>query len=169
MGRVRSALRAYALVCDDPAEVLTQLDRKVHHFEAGALTTALYAMISPDRETVRLSSAGHLRPLFAAPGRPTTLLDIPVDTPLGIGKFQRPRRAVQVAMPAQSLLFCYTDGLVERRDQIIDVGIKTLTDAVRADDPDTVCHTAMTVLADEQPTDDIAMLALRRLAPPADT
>jgi hypothetical protein len=35
MGRIRSALRAYALVCDDPAEALTLLDRKVVHFEAG--------------------------------------------------------------------------------------------------------------------------------------
>ena len=41
MGRIRSALRAYSLVCDDPAEALTLLDRKVHHFEAVNLTTAL--------------------------------------------------------------------------------------------------------------------------------
>src|SRR4051812_9338001 len=53
MGRVRSALRAYALVSDDPAEALTLLDRKVKHFEAGNLTTAIYAMVSPDRTTVR--------------------------------------------------------------------------------------------------------------------
>ncbi|MDI6105445.1 SpoIIE family protein phosphatase [Actinoplanes sp. NEAU-A12] len=39
MGGVRSALRAYALTTEDPAHALTQLDRKVHHFEAGALTT----------------------------------------------------------------------------------------------------------------------------------
>ena len=39
MGRVRSALRAYALITDDPAQALTMLDRKVQHFEAGSLTT----------------------------------------------------------------------------------------------------------------------------------
>jgi serine phosphatase RsbU (regulator of sigma subunit) len=55
MGRVRSALRAYALITDDPAEALTLLDRKVHHFEAGSMTTAIYAMIAPDRRTVLLS------------------------------------------------------------------------------------------------------------------
>lgn len=69
MGRVRSALRAYALVCDDPASALTLLDRKVHHFETGNLTTALYGMISPDRSTIHLSLAGHLPPVLAAPGR----------------------------------------------------------------------------------------------------
>ncbi len=36
MGRMRSALRAYALDTTDPAEVLDRLDRKVQHFEPGA-------------------------------------------------------------------------------------------------------------------------------------
>ena len=160
MGRIRSALRAYALVCDDPAEVLTLLDRKIHHFEAGSLTTALYAMISPDRETIRLSCAGHLPPLLATPGAPAVLLDVLVDAPLGIGTTGR-RRRTTVAMPPESLLLCYTDGLVERRDQIIDIGLKALTEAVSADDPDTACDTAMSLVTD-QPSDDIAVLALRR-------
>jgi sigma-B regulation protein RsbU (phosphoserine phosphatase) len=162
MGRIRSALRAYALVCDDPAEVLTLLGRKIQHFEAGSLTTALYAMISPDRETIRFSCAGHLRPLLAVPGLPTDLLDIPVDAPLGIGKTRVIRRSTDVVMPPRSLLLCYTDGLVERRDRIIDVGIKALADVVTADEPDTVCDTAMALVADEKPGDDIAVLALRR-------
>jgi phosphoserine phosphatase RsbU/P len=163
MGRVRSALRAYALICDDPAEVLTLLDRKVRHFEAGSLTTALYVMVSPDRETVRLSCAGHLRPLLAVPGRATELADIPVDAPLGIGRTPGNRRTSVVALPPHALLMCYTDGLVERRDQIIDVGIKTLLDAVHADDPEAACDTAMSVIGDEQPDDDVAVLALRRV------
>jgi sigma-B regulation protein RsbU (phosphoserine phosphatase) len=41
----RSALRAYALATDHSAEVLTSLDRKVHHFEAGSMTTVRYALI----------------------------------------------------------------------------------------------------------------------------
>jgi putative methionine-R-sulfoxide reductase with GAF domain len=163
MGRARSALRAYALISDDPAQVLTLLDRKIHHFEAGSLTTVLYAMISPDRETIRLSCAGHLRPLLAVPGQPTALLDIAVDPPLGLARAHRSRRTTEVAMPPQALLLCYTDGLVERRDQIIDVGIKTLADAVQADEPDIACSTAMAVVADAQPDDDIAVLALRRV------
>jgi hypothetical protein len=36
MGRMRSALRAYALETADPAEVLDRLDRKMQHFEPGA-------------------------------------------------------------------------------------------------------------------------------------
>ncbi|WP_309244473.1 PP2C family protein-serine/threonine phosphatase [Micromonospora parastrephiae] len=74
MGRIRSALRAYALISDDPAEALTLLDRKVNHFETGSLSTALYAMISPDGATVRISLAGHLRPVLALPAQPADLI-----------------------------------------------------------------------------------------------
>ncbi|GIF02811.1 PP2C family protein-serine/threonine phosphatase [Actinoplanes siamensis] len=161
MGRVRSALRAYALIVDDPGEVLALLDRKVQHFEAGSLTTALYVMIAPDRASVRLSSAGHLRPVSAVPGGPAGLVDMPVDAPLGVGLSHRRRHTTVIDLPAGALLLGYTDGLVERRGQIIDVGIQALVDLVRPDHPEAVCGAVMARISREQPTDDIAVLALR--------
>ncbi len=163
MGRVRSALRAYTLLTDDPAEALTLLDRKVRHFEAGNMTTALYAVISPDRQTVRLSSAGHLRPVLAVPGRATELVDMPVDVPLGTG-CTRARRTTLIELPPQAVLLCYTDGLVERRERVIDVGITALVEVVRPQPPDDVCTTVMAHLGSDQPTDDVAVLAVRRRA-----
>ncbi|GLW34182.1 PP2C family protein-serine/threonine phosphatase [Actinoplanes regularis] len=162
MGRVRSALRAYALICDDPAEALTLLNRKVQHFEAGSLTTALYAMISPERDRIVLSSAGHLRPVLARPDGSADLVDVPIDPPLGLGRTPRPRRSHAVAFPPGALFFCYTDGLVERRKQVIDLGIERLTQLVRADDVETVCGTVMAEADTERPTDDVAVLAVRR-------
>jgi sigma-B regulation protein RsbU (phosphoserine phosphatase) len=162
MGRVRSALRAYALVCDDPAQVLTLLDRKVHHFETGNLTTALYAMISPDRATIHLALAGHLPPILAAPGRHAVVPGIAVGPPLGIGRPSAVRCTTVIDFPPGAVLVCYTDGLVEQRGEVIDVGIKRLTAAVRADAAETVCSTVMAGVGAEQPTDDIAVLALRR-------
>src|SRR5213076_2919679 len=41
MGRIRSALRAYALEAADPADVLDRLDRKMRHFEPDAMATVL--------------------------------------------------------------------------------------------------------------------------------
>jgi serine phosphatase RsbU (regulator of sigma subunit) len=120
MGRLRSALRAYALVCDDPATALTLLDRKIYHFEAVNLATVLYAMFSPDRRTIRVSLAGHLAPLLATPGKPACPVDIPVDRPLGLHGRQRARRCTEVPIPPEAVLVCYTDGLVERRGEIID-------------------------------------------------
>jgi len=161
MGRVRSALRAYTLIADDPAEALALLDRKIHHFEAGSLTTALYAMISPDRTRMRLSSAGHLRPVLAVPGRAARLLDMRVDAPLGIGRPHLTRHTTEVELPAGALLLCYTDGLVERRHEIIDVGLQALIEVVRPDAPEQVCTTVMSSIGLDQPTDDIAILAVR--------
>ncbi len=162
MGRVRSALRAYSLISDDPGEVMTMLDRKVRHFEAGNLTTALYATISPDRASLTISSAGHLTPVLAVPGQPATLLDIPVDAPLGVGRTTGGRRTTTVGLPPGAVLLCYTDGLIERRDRIIDVGLKALVDVVEPADPETVCSTVMARVGQEKPTDDIAILAVRR-------
>jgi len=65
MGRLRSALRAYALESDDPAEVLSKLDRKVQHFEPGALATVVYGSVSASRDRVAISLAGHLPPVLA--------------------------------------------------------------------------------------------------------
>ncbi|MFC0033409.1 PP2C family protein-serine/threonine phosphatase [Micromonospora chaiyaphumensis] len=163
MGRVRSALRAYALVSDDPAEALTLLDRKVVHFEAGSLTTALYAMISPDRETVLVSVAGHPRPVLALPGHPNALLDAHIDPPLGTGRRSPARHTTTVDFPPGAVLVAYTDGLVERRGELFDAGVARLTAAVPLAPVDTVAATVMSTLDTEHPTDDIALLAVRRL------
>ncbi|MBO3738052.1 PP2C family protein-serine/threonine phosphatase [Actinoplanes flavus] len=162
MGRIRSALRAYALICDDPAEALTLLDRKVLHFEAGSLTTALYAMVSPARDRAVISSAGHLRPILAVPGDPPVLAGVPVDPPLGVAHPGGPRRATAVPMPPGSLLLCFTDGLVERRAQVIDEGLDRLLRIVRADAAEEVCATVMADRIADPPTDDVAVLAVRR-------
>ncbi|MGC4749883.1 PP2C family protein-serine/threonine phosphatase [Micromonospora sp. DT201] len=167
MGRIRSALRAYALDCDDPAEALTSLDRKIHHFEAGALTTAVYALVAPDRATVHLSSAGHLPPLLAVPGQPTQLVNLTVDRPLGVGRPLAKRRTTVLDLPPGAALVFYTDGLVERRSELIDTGIERLTSAVQAGPAEALCDHIMASTAEEHPNDDIALLVIRR-QPPTD-
>ncbi|BCL16538.1 PP2C family protein-serine/threonine phosphatase [Micromonospora sagamiensis] len=163
MGRVRSALRAYALVCDDPAEALTLLDRKVVHFEAGNLTTALYAMISPDGSAMHVSLAGHPRPVLAVPGRPNTVLEVHIDPPLGIGRLLPKRHTTRVDFLPGTVLVSYTDGLVERRGEVYDAGVARLMAAIPLAPVETVCATVMATLDVEHPTDDIALLAVRRL------
>ncbi|KUJ47010.1 GAF domain-containing protein [Verrucosispora sp. FIM060022] len=162
MGRIRSALRAYALDRDNPAEVLTALDRKIHHFEAGTLTTALYALIAPDRATVHLSCAGHLRPLLAVPGEPTRLVDVVVDRPFGVGPPPASRHTTVVDLPPGSTLVFYTDGLVERRGELIDTGIARLADAIESGPAEALCDHIMAAAVDEPPTDDVALLTIRR-------
>jgi sigma-B regulation protein RsbU (phosphoserine phosphatase) len=101
--------------------------------------------------------------VLAVPGRPAGLVEMPIDPPLGVGGEDWSRRTTTVPLPPGALLLAYTDGLVERRGQVIDTGLARLTALVTADDPDVVCTTAMTAMGIEQPTDDVALLAVRRL------
>ena len=60
------------------------------------------------------------------------------------------------------MLVCYTDGLVERRGELIDEGLERLRAAVTSGPAEEVCATLMSSLGLEQRTDDIALLAMRR-------
>ena len=83
MGRVKSALRSYALISDDPAQVLELTDRKVQHFEIGTMVTALCATSKPPYSEFTLCSAGHPAPVLGLPGQGSELVEIPVGPPLG--------------------------------------------------------------------------------------
>jgi sigma-B regulation protein RsbU (phosphoserine phosphatase) len=113
MGRMRSALRAYALESDDPAEVLDKLDRKMQHFESGAMATVLYAVCHPELKWARIASAGHWPPVLAAPEGDTALLDIPPGIMIGVDPCLG-RQATRVEIPPGAVLCLYTDGLIER-------------------------------------------------------
>ncbi|MET0132469.1 MAG: GAF domain-containing SpoIIE family protein phosphatase [Kibdelosporangium sp.] len=164
MGRLRSALRSYALLDTDPAVVLDRLDRKVTHFEPGAMATVLYAVINPSRQSLRISLAGHPPPVVATRDQPTRLLTLPANPPIGSG-YARPHPSSHVEIPPDSVICFYTDGLVERRDRGIDDGLTLLCQAVEAQPAEAVCASVMAALiGDEATSDDVALLVLRHPA-----
>lgn len=163
MGRIRSALRAYAMETDDPADVLTRLDRKVQRFEPDAMATVLYAVFDADLRNLTLSSAGHLPPIIVTDRAPGNPLSLTPDLPLGAHE-NAPRHNIHVAVRCGDCLFLYTDGLVERRDRPITVGITRLATALTCGPADIMCATAMARLLDSQAaSDDVAALAIRRI------
>ncbi len=162
MGRMRSALRAYALQTTDPAEVLDRLDRKIRHFEPQAMATVLYAVFTPSLDQVQISCAGHLPPLIAVPGQPAVPVDVFPDLLVGVPG-TAPRRAKTVTVPPGAVLCLYTDGLVERRGRPIDEGIDRLAASLTATEPETGCALVMGGMADYiLHEDDVALLLLRR-------
>jgi phosphoserine phosphatase RsbU/P len=165
MGRVRSALRAYALISDGPARVLELTDRKVQHFEIDTMVTAICATSKPPYNEFTVCSAGHLPPVLAVPGRESELVDVPVGPPLGAVEGIK-RASTTVTLPAGGVLVLYTDGLVERRDENLDQGLRRLCDAVAPGHADTVCRSVMHSLVTDTVADDIALLAIRRTPDP---
>jgi len=172
MGRLRSALRAYSLEYDAPEEVLAHLDAKIMHFEPGAMATAVYAIAEPPFDQVRLSSAGHFLPLLLTPDGVAHQVDLPVSLPLGVDPaFERTSGVVH--LEPGSALVLFTDGLLERRTVSsprsaevfgsIDGAIDELCRILRCEDADVMSsHILDTMLTLEPPSDDVALLVIRR-------
>ncbi|MGW5715403.1 PP2C family protein-serine/threonine phosphatase [Amycolatopsis sp. NPDC003865] len=168
MGRLRSALRAYALDCESPDEVLAKLDRKANHFEHGAMATVAYGIVGPGRGSIALSLAGHLPPAVAVPGEPGRLVDVRPDPPIGLTIGEPHRHTTVLDLAPGSVLAFYTDGLVERRDRPVDTGMRQLAEVLRADAPERVCAKLMaTMIGNRAAQDDVALLAIQRLTVPA--
>ena len=164
MGRLRSALRAYALETRDPAEVLARLDRKMQYFEAEAMATVLYAVIEPGLEQMHICLAGHFPPVIAYPGRPAELASVPAGLMIGIAEQLR-RPVTTVPIPPGALLCFYTDGLIEHPGELIDDGLARLCQVVVAQPPELACAEVMQALVGNAAArDDIALLMVQRQA-----
>jgi phosphoserine phosphatase RsbU/P len=162
MGRMRSALRAYALETRDPAEVLSRLDRKMQHFEPDAMATVLYAVIDPGLDRMDICLAGHFPPVIAYPGQPAELASVAAGLIIGIAD-PAPRPVTRLPIPPGALLCFYTDGLIERRGELIDDGLARLCRAVTAQPADDACAVVMQALVGSgSARDDIALLMVRR-------
>jgi phosphoserine phosphatase RsbU/P len=174
MGRLRSALRAYALEYDDPADVLTHLDAKIMHFEPGAMATAVYGVSEPPYARIQLASAGHFLPILVAPDGSSDHVDIPVSLPLGVDAGTS-RRSGPVNVSPGSALVMFTDGLIERRTcssersaavfATIDSALEQLRSLLGPRDAETTASRVLDeMLTIEPPSDDVALLVARRRA-----
>lgn len=163
MGRIRSALRAYAIESSDPADTLIRLSRNIFHFESNGMATVGYAVLDAAGGRAWMSSAGHLRPIVASAHSPAAPAAIPVDPPMHSDLRPVPRRTNPVDLEPGAVLVCYTDGLVERRGESIDEGIHRLCQLVTPDHPEGVCARIMAdLVGNSTPDDDVALLVLRR-------
>lgn len=142
MGRLRAAARAYVLEGHGPAEVLSLSDRKLQYFEPGTIATAFCGLAHPPYETIEFASAGHLPPIIARPGERASLIDVPVAVPLGV-RDNLEVCTVKVPLLLGSVLVAFTDGLVERRGESLDVGLERLVGTIDGAHPEVVCRGLM--------------------------
>ncbi|MDQ1383910.1 MAG: hypothetical protein QOG65_1289, partial [Actinomycetota bacterium] len=163
MGRVRNALRAYAFEDSDPATVLLRLHRLIRNQDDDAMVTAFVARYEPATSLMSWSRAGHPPPLLVGRDGTTRFLDEVNGAPLGT--MVREYRTATTRLDPGALIVCYTDGLIERRDRLLDDGLAWLEEKVRgyAGDPlGALCDKLVDDPFVPHPSpDDICVVALR--------
>ncbi|GGZ92476.1 histidine kinase [Streptomyces subrutilus] len=165
MGQLRSAARALLLENNGPARTLGALDRFGQILPGAFCSTVFCAVIDPAAGTVTYSSAGHLPALLAAPDGTTRRLDGAQAVPLAVlPGHARPEATAD--LPGGCALLLYTDGLVERRSEIIDLGIARAATALAESrclaPAAAVEHLCASLLGGGHHEDDVALLVYRQ-------
>jgi serine phosphatase RsbU (regulator of sigma subunit) len=161
MASLRYAIHAYAAQGDEPASILTKLSQLLDIGRDGAFATVLCGTIDPAAHQVTVASAGHLPPLLIAAGAADFVrmkTGLPVGVDAGV-----PYESATITVPEHGTVLVYTDGLIERRSEGLDVGLERLRDATLGVDG-TIEHLLSHVvgaLAEAGADDDTAILGLR--------
>ncbi|AVH57643.1 MULTISPECIES: SpoIIE family protein phosphatase [Streptomyces] len=177
MGRLRTAVRTLADLDLPPDQLLAHLDDTVRRLndeneeDAEAQDTAptvvgatcLYAVYDPVIRRCALARAGHPPPAIIDPQGHVTFPDLPAGAPLGLGLGLVPFESTEMELPEGSVLALYTDGLVESRDDDLDVGMRRLG-AVLAETGSSLedlCSQVIETLPTQAPADDVTLLLAR--------
>jgi PAS domain-containing protein len=170
MVQVRNILRAVAVEHAEPDVALCRANRAITAFAepGGPFVTCCYAVLDPASGRFTWASAGHLPPILAdtgTPGRATTrdaarALHQTVGLPLAVAD-DAGYTAHEVELGPGDRVVLYTDGLIERRGERIDVGLERLERLVEAmaemGPADAADHLGGGVV---DPFDDVAVLVV---------
>lgn len=163
MAHVRASVRAFLSVDAEPAAVLDHLEQMFGMLSISQLVTLVYAVIDPACGRVDLVNAGHHPPLIISATGTVTTAHTPPRRPLGTD----PDTHVAATFPfaTTDTLLLFTDGLVERRAEHIDVGLRRLEgDAALLAGPELPEALRMLVAHVHGPDgdDDVTALVVRR-------
>lgn len=164
MAHARFTIRAYLVEGHSPSVALEKCSHQFDISADGHITTALVGVGNWRTGRVTIANAGHPLPLMLADSG-TTYIGMPVGPPLGVGPATYDSMTFDLSLGTSLLL--YTDGLIERRTEDIDIGMDRLAETAHplAHEPLALLLTEiLAALRDDDASDDIAMLALRRVA-----
>jgi GAF domain-containing protein/anti-sigma regulatory factor (Ser/Thr protein kinase) len=168
MGQVRSAIRAYAISGQSPAEVLTSLDSLFDALVEDRVVTAITGRITASTGHVEMSNAGHPPPLHVRAGGTANFTPMQGSLLIAAGLGGEPRAREELTLDLGDSLVMYSDGLIEHRGELITDGMDRLASAAgviaRAGWPDRPAMTFASMLTEEERTDDVVVLCLHRTA-----
>ncbi len=127
MAQMRSAMRAYLATDPDPEVVVRKLDNMFDLLVITRLVTLIYGVIDPVNRLVSFVNAGHYPPLIATAGGEPFFAEAQAEPPVGTGRVTRTAHTRDFG--PRSVMLLYTDGLIEQRGEIIDLGLSRLLSA----------------------------------------
>ncbi len=172
MGRLRTAMRAYALEHARPSEVLRRLVS--YHQRSGlldAFATVVYATLDQQSRQVHIASLGHPLPLLIRDDRAVPLagrVAPPLSTPPSAAVAEDIR---ELTVPVQGgdLMIFFTDGVFERPDVALDAGLDrlaTLAAAASHHPVEELADKLISAINDDLTARDDRALVLLRVPPP---
>ena len=162
MGRLRTAIRAYALDGHSPAAALTRLHRLMEDFEEPEMATIFHLRVAPATGNACYVRAGHLPALLRTPRG--DVVDVQGRGSPPVGLVRDPEYVEnELELEAGSLVLLFTDGLVERRSEGVDPGLADLREALASApaDAEGCVDSVLEVLGPPTESDDIAVVAIR--------
>ncbi|HET6869175.1 MAG TPA: SpoIIE family protein phosphatase [Solirubrobacteraceae bacterium] len=165
MGQLRTLTRAFALGGDGqraPGQALTLLNRHQLALGDDHLFTIVYAIVDPEHGTISWANGGHPPPLLRESDGACRWLEggnglMGVDDKL--------YETFEETIDPSSTVVLYTDGLVERRGESLDVGLERLASAACAgpEEPGQLRDHILAALTEEsgQLYDDVTAVVAR--------
>ncbi|HEY3673204.1 MAG TPA: ATP-binding SpoIIE family protein phosphatase [Acidimicrobiia bacterium] len=159
MASFRYSIRAYALEQPDPATILDKLSAMMETISYENFATVICGTLDTKAGTLTVARAGH-PDLLLIDGDGARYLDVPLGPPVGVASSWRYSSSTHVLTDGATLL-AYTDGLVERRREHLDIGFERLRVAALTDLPvaSLVPHVVDALV--DNGDDDVALLGLR--------
>jgi len=162
MAALRFTIRACALEGFSPTAILERCSGQLHVLTDGHFAPALVGVGNAKSRRITLANAGHFNKLLID-GQKTAFLETVVGVPLGVSSGGH--KSVTVAVPPESTLTAFTDGLLEHRGESPDVGLKRLAEVTRQPEGplDRLITKVVSELTDDASEDDIAILGMDEL------
>jgi Stage II sporulation protein E (SpoIIE) len=161
MARLHFAIRAYAAQGDAPDLILNKLGHLLSLERDKSFATILCCTVNVADHSVTLVNAGH-PPLLVMNGKEGDFVKTAIFPPVGVME-STDYQAVTVKVPPRATILAFTDGLIERRGEIIDAGLARLQ-SLTSGGPmvlDDLLSKLLVEMKDDQQNDDLAILAVR--------
>lgn len=164
MAQMRNALRAYLFASFSPAESLTALSKLLAAHDPDAFATVICVVVDPRSGKATWASAGHLAPILVSGDGTSEHLRGRPAPPIGwsASPSGHPQAEHQLDLRTNDRLLMFTDGLVERREVDLEIGIAHLMIFAEQTRPNTDVTAACQMILDDMLAashqDDVCLL-----------